>query len=405
MSKKLTQEEFEEKFDKLYHNKFNVIGRYQNAKTPVEIQCINCGYIFAQTPNHYDKGNTRCPCCDARGDTKKIIIGVNDMWTTHPHIATWLKNSKDGYEYKFFTDKCLEFICPNCGREKICPPKNLINGFSCNYCSNNYSYPNRFMANLLDLLDVDFKPEFMFPNSNYRFDFKFSINDIRYLVEMDGGLGHGNVDSPNMSKEEQLQRDNEKNLLAKNNNYHLIRINCHYPKIEERFEFISNNILSSKLNELFNISKDQLLIANKLSQDSLIVRFAQLWNDNIHSYDELKKHLHVGRHAIRGYAKISSELNLIDISYEQFLTDVRLASNNKLAMSKGSPVLCEQTGQVFYSISEANRQMHISLNSYFSSTRHSDHCGVLSDGTKLTWRKISKEEYFNLQQTERRNIK
>lgn len=404
MSKKLTQEMFEEKFYKIYQDRFKVIGKYQTAITPVEIQCNNCGYIFAQTPNHYDRGVTKCPCCDPKGDNKLIIVGINDMWTTHPHIATRLKNPEDGYKYRFFTDKSLEFICPNCGKLKICPPKHLINGFSCNYCSNDYSYPNRLMANLLDLLNVKFKPELMFLDSNYRFDFKFSINDIHYLVEMDGGLGHGNIDSPSMSREEQLQRDNEKNLLAKKNNYNLIRIDCDYPSQGRRFEFISNNILSSKLNELFNITKDQLQTANKLSQDSQIVRFARLWNDNIHSYDELKKYLHVGRHAIREYAKISSELNLINITYEQFLNEVRLASNNKLAMTKGTPVLCEQTGQVFYSIAEANRQMDVTLGNYFSKTKKYKYCGVLPDGTKLTWKKISKEEYYEFQQNERRKI-
>ena len=51
-----------------------------------------------------------CPYCA----NKKVMIGFNDMWTTNPELASMLLNYKDGHEYMQFSNKKLEWKCPNC---------------------------------------------------------------------------------------------------------------------------------------------------------------------------------------------------------------------------------------------------------------------------------------------------
>lgn len=393
MSHKLTQEEFEKKFYMKYPTEFKVIGKYINAKTVVDIECKKCGQIISLTPNHYDRGTTKCPICNINGNTRKTIIGVNDMWTTNPEVAQWLSNPEDGYKYRFNTQTDLDFICPCCGKHRAVHPNYFKNGYICIYCSDNIKYPNKLMANILDLCGVDFISEFRFKHSNYKYDFYVKINNVDYLIEMDGGYGHGNVDTNYATKQEQIETDKKKDNLALENNYKIIRVNCNYYKVENRFSFISNNILQSELSSILPITMDILNESNKRSQQNYLKKFANCWKDGMCSYEEYFKIFHTNhRSTIRNYAKRSIDAGFLDISYNDFLKQIRLASNNKLAITKGNPVLCEQTGEVFYSISEATRQKHIpSLSSYFS--HKYTYCGQLPDGTRLTWKKITKDEY------------
>lgn len=393
MSKKLTQEEFEEKFYKKYQGQYSVLGKYDGFDKPVKIKCLKCNYEFSQTPNHYDMGQTKCPVCNKNGNTHITIIGVNDMWTTNKEVAKLLECRDDGYKYRINTDKKLNFICPTCHKVKKSYPRKIFeNGFSCPYCGDGISYPNKFMANILDLLNIKFKTEHKIKKYPYRYDFYFQLNGNKYLIEMDGSYGHGCVNTPNLSIQEQIDIDKKKDKIAKDNGYVLFRIDCKYNDSPQRFSYVSKNIINSELNKLLHIEDKTFIKANELSQQSNVYKFARLWNNDIKSYDELSTQLHVCNSTIKKYAKQCIELGLINCDYNTFLSIIRLASNSKLAHTKGNRILCEQTKQVFYSISDAERKMNLpSLRSYFY--RKGSYCGTLEDGTKLTWRKISEDEY------------
>lgn len=120
------------------------------------------------------------------------------------------------------------------------------------------------------------------------------------------------------------------------------------------------------------------------------IYIAELWNDGIRGYDNLKKHIPVDRCTLRRYLKEASKAGLILESYEEILNINRKYSNEKLQKSKGTPVMCNETGEIFVSISEAARQYkkyHASnLLGYFS--RNDSYCGILPDGTHLTWIKL-----------------
>lgn len=393
MSKKLTQKEFENKFYKMYAEKYKIIGQYQNAFTPVKIECLSCSYQFSQTPNHFDKNQTKCPVCNKNGNTKKVIRGVNDIWTIRPDVGELLSNKEDGYLYRPNSTIEISFTCPICKRIKMIRPVYVSNnGFNCQYCSDGISYPNKLMCNILDILKIPFQTEYKIGTYSFRYDFYFTYNDINYLIEMDGAFGHGCINTPNLSVQEQIKIDNQKNIIAKDNGFHLIRIDCKYKTMNERFQYICNQIYQSDLSLLFPISEQVLVQANLQSQQSNVYKFAELWNDHLCSYDELIGILHIHRGTIRKYAKQCIELNLINDTYEQFLSKIRIGSNVKLSHSKGQRILCEQTNEVFYSIVDAMRKTGFtSLPAYFSQNRK--YCGQLANGTKLTWRKISDAEY------------
>ena len=62
--------------------------------------------------------------------------------------------------------------------------------------------------------------------------------------------------------------------------------------------------------------------------------------------------------------------------------------------SSGQPVLCNETGIAFLSMAKASAYYSCDLYGYFRNNK--EYCGQLSDGTKLTWTKITKEQYENI---------
>ena len=102
-------------------------------------------------------------------------------------------NKEDAYKYTKCSNKKVYVKCPDCGSIK--KDKVRINdlyryGFSCKKCGDNISYPNKFMYNILDQLNIDFIPEYS-PEWLGRKRFDFYIPSLSLIIEMDGGLGHG----------------------------------------------------------------------------------------------------------------------------------------------------------------------------------------------------------------------
>ena len=96
--------------------------------------------------------------------------------------SKYAKNTDDGYNVKEKSNKKLPFICPHCKNE-LYKTVSFVSrsGLSCNYCGDTYSYPNRFMTNLLNILNVDFVNEFMIEPYKYKYDFMFVHNSKKYF--------------------------------------------------------------------------------------------------------------------------------------------------------------------------------------------------------------------------------
>ena len=129
---------------------------------------------------------------------EKADSGETDLWTTRPDIAQLLVDPEDGYLYSQFSHKKIKFLCPICKNQFLQDLNHVSQrGLSCPNCSDNISFPNKFMREILLSLNVDFEPEYspiwIKPK---RYDFYFEHNNKKYIIEMDGGLGHGN-DPPN----------------------------------------------------------------------------------------------------------------------------------------------------------------------------------------------------------------
>lgn len=389
MADKKTNEEFVQEFHELFGYEYEPEEEYINVITPIKIKHIKCGYSFSRKPNNLlNKKKCICPKCYPNKGTTRTIPYINDIYTTNKKLYDLLLNKEDGHKFKESSNKKTWFKCPYCG-EHLYKQINCVNhnGLSCPKCGDGISYPEKFMYNLLSQLNINFKyqysPKWIQP---YKYDFYFIYNNKKYIIEMDGGLGHGNSTFYNKKDDNGKIIDNYKDDIAKQYNYIIIRIDCNYKDILTRFAYVQNNILNSMLNDILILDDINWDECDKFAEISILVKVSTLWNNNVRSYDKLKNELHINRESIRKYLKKCSEIKLIKESYEEVLLIVRKFSNEKLSISKGQKVLCNETGEIFNRYGDANKKYHAELSNYFSKNRKTS--GHLPDGTKLTWTKI-----------------
>ena len=213
-----------------------------------------------------------CNRCFSGGGYKKIDE-TNCIATTHPHLMKYLINKKEGYKYSCSSGKYLTLKCPHCGFEKYMKIEHFVSfGFACPKCSDGISYPNKFMANILSELNIDFETEYSptwcvfynkFKNKDIRcrYDFYFKHDDNKYIVEMDGWWHREYNNISGQSSEESKEIDWYKDKLAKEHNIEVIRVDCGYDDMLDRFKYVKNSILNSKLSEIYKLVEHRFKIS------------------------------------------------------------------------------------------------------------------------------------------------
>ena len=306
-------------------------------------KCTKCGNEDKVRENDLNSGKGCNVCCVP---SKKILIGYNDLWTTHPNIAKLLKDPQEGYEITQGSDKYKTYICQDCGYEKSYVPHNLIVfGFSCPRCGDKISFGNKVGFSLLEQLGVDFIPEYNF--HDYRFDFYFEFNNVKYDLEMDGRLGHGNYNTlNNMSAEETKEKDEIRDCFSNEHGIEVIRIDC----LKSNLNYIKENIMNSKLNDLFDLS---IIDWGKCEEyiDKVSIKTAcDHWNSGIKSSPKIAKVMGLSNTTVVSYLNRGVELELCDYNKNK---------RKIIQLSKDNEFIKEWNG-----IAETERELNINNISY-----------------------------------------
>ena len=319
--RRLTNEEFQERLRQLREQGCDV--QYISAKTDMDFYCSKGHHWTAKPPAIYTSKKGGCPYCSNR----KVLVGYNDIWTTHPHIASMLKNPEDGYKYTYGMSVHLDFICPKCG-SILCRSLNSVSsdGLGCNICREWISYPEKFIRQLLRQLKVSYIPSVTKSIDGfdwvgrYRYDFYFKYQNDKYFIETDGGLGHGNKQIGSKENDiEGLKRDKIKDQLAKEHNIHVIRINCYYSQ-KNRYEHMKTNIMNSLLGKLFDLSGIDWDLCDKNSQQSLVKKACDLYKSGIRSTVKIGKILELSPATISTYLKRGAKHGWCD--YDPILAQI-----------------------------------------------------------------------------------
>lgn len=332
--------------------------------------------------------------CSIGGILRRPIID------THPELVEYFVNIEDTYKYSAHSGKKVEMICPICGTVKEQIIEHLTDrGFSCPVCSDGISWPEKFMYNILKQIGITFKKEITNQTNGfewvdkYKYDFYFEKDDKKYFIEMDGGFHF--ADTFRLYKQS-LIVDLKKDNLAKNHGVNMIRINCDYKDVSQRFQFVKNSIVSSKLASMFHLSNINWDGAGQYAVNSYIVQTAKMWNDGICNKQQIAKNLGVSCDAVKKYLLAASEIGMCNYSKE---FDKSIWINN-LKECNSKPVMLFKDNipiNVFLSASELDRQS-VGL---YGKRIMKQHAGEVCRGDRkqtcgYTMKYITREEYEQL---------
>ena len=296
----------------------------------VETECDWCKKQLTTTYASYNRrideyGNYLCFSCRKKEDN---IIAKNVIYYTHPHLVKLLKNKDDAFMYNYFTHEKLCFVCENCGHEHYIAPFRLTSNKSitCPLCSDGNSYNNKFMGNVLRSVNVNFQAEYFNKDWCYinhngeqkRVRYDFLIEDLKLIIEMDGGWHTADNPFSKQTAEESMIIDSLKDKLAIDNGYDIIRIDCDDRKYDYyRMGDVIKSQIIEKLSRYFDVSSVDW---DDIDYKSRISDYKQIWdliNDGINSPIKLKEITGRSFYFVRTAINLGRKLEVITYQTQQ----------------------------------------------------------------------------------------
>lgn len=324
--------------------------------------CNICGHPWHGRINtiymkSWSRGLTGCAACAGQIATPETCIAA-----THPHLVQYFVNQEDAYKYKKYSNQHSDLRCPLCGtiKEHVDIPGFVERGFNCPSCGTKTSFPERFMYNLLESLNVNFKFHYVFDwskhiynntkGSNGNKEYDFWLLDYNLIIETHGDQHYSAKRGKfkNKTLKEEQENDLLKYNLAIANDKRYVIIDCR----KAEYEYIKNNILQSELSNIFDLTNvDWLDVLSKSHCDSYVKRAADLWNSGLY-VSQISEQLHRVDHTTRKYLRTAVKLNWCNYNSKENLERM----NTRHGINFEKPVYCFELNKEFPSISIAKRE-------------------------------------------------
>ena len=136
------------------------------------------------------------------------------------------------------------------------------------------------------------------------------------IIEMDGGLGHGNKQwgkNKNISPKESLKTDRLKDAWAIDNGYSIIRIDCKYGR-NNRFETVRDNVCESPLATIYDLSRVDFKKIDSLCWKSDIKIACEMYDNSQLSVSEIAEKMKLYHETVRDYLKKGADLGICSYS-------------------------------------------------------------------------------------------
>ncbi len=346
--KRLSQKEYKEKVESKTNGEYTIASEYQGMEKPIKIKHNKCGRIYdlkyASTGYYQKLSCTECTYSYVDRDYPWLAVNFKNQSETHIP-----KSSK----------KEVELICPCCEKTVTMKVYQYVRAghVRCDTCGDGYPYCEKFVANVLHQVGIkpkrQFSPEWL---GDYRYDFQFDLNDNKYIVETDGGIGHGYTTAYGTDKNTSLEKDRLKDNLAVQHGYKVIRINCHYEN-KNRMAFVKENVIKelSEIIDLTNIDWDK---CNLFATTSLFKSVVDVYKNETKYVEEIAKKVGIKERTVEKY--IADAMNNGIISKEIIhnkkpieglpIELIRLTDT----YADSEPVYCYEDALLFHSIKDAS---------------------------------------------------
>lgn len=361
--------------------------KYLGARTKIHFHCKAKNHLIYSTPDNILHKIKGCPFCHTMAGGEKTRcskLNENNLFGLKmPDMVKYLKNSEEAFLYSYGSSHKTLWKCPCCGNDNIEQSfkYTYYHGIICDQCGSGDSYPNKYMLSILKQLKIDYEKEYSpYWIKPYRYDFYFTINNKHYIVEMDGGF-HQTVDGV-------LDIDAYKDKMALEHDIEVIRIDCFYSTISKRENYIKTNILKSKLKYILCFNNVDFKKCHLFSLEKSYKLACDMWNNGIKNIDMIAKELDIVPGTVYQYLRLGEKNGAVDRN-KDLREKERIEKITQSNRNRGTKLLCNETGEVFKTMIDAEKKYHCNISLYFS--RNYSHSGKLPDGTKLTWTKLSNE--------------
>ena len=176
----------------------------------------------------------------------------------------------------------------------------------------------------------------------------------------------------------------------------VIRIDCDYDQVCNRFNYIKNNTIK-QLNSYLDLSLINWVLVNDKSTKSYVLETWDLWNEGMDTI-EISQKLNISSTTVSNYLKEGDKIGKVKYDGKQHRVEQCKKKNSGRNAYNSKSVICLTTKRIFLSITEASRFYNMPYHS--SIARCCKGCGIngrgnkvkyhfagkLPDGTKLVWR-------------------
>lgn len=366
---------------------------YINNSTSILHKCIICGGEYNYVPA-YLLNSGHCVICQGNGSI--VQYGINSLEDTHPDIASMIIDKKIPKRVSCVSSVKTDFICSNCGA--IVKNKEISyvvkHGLSCKKCSDGVSYPMKFVVNVLEQLDIDYRTEVSF--RDWHFDFydrkykpRYDIVFNNYIIEVDGGFHKRLHSKSKLSLDDVNYIDLMKDKLANSKGYKVIRIDAY----KSDLEYMKNSVTNSKLSILFDLQNIDWNMCHNNAISSRVKEVCDIWNNCKNpSVQEVGKMSGYNPNSVRVWLKKGAKIRLCNYDPKQ-----EMRKNSKKPHHNIS-VICLNHKTVFESLKSAAMNYNINDSSSISrSCKNRNYSGGKDpkNGEPLYW--MYYKDYLNME--------
>lgn len=289
-----------------------------------------CGHEWEANTHNRVYGKTTCPYCI---HNPKVLIGFNDLWTTHPHIAQLLKNPELGYSNTFGSSTKVNWKCADCKNENTSTIHSLHRrGAKCKKCSDSLSLGEKIIYSLLKKKEIDFSHEVSLSWSNdKRYD--FYIPSLSMIIEVHGEQHYIKSNRGKRSLIEEKENDILKEKLAKSNNIqNYIVVNAR----NSTMDWIIKSIMESDLKNIFKLDCQNFEELD-LRHNLLTLEAWNYWNSGLRVM-QISEVMKISKNAVLRYLKIGVATGFCDYKvenrYEKVKKSILKVDSEKNIISK-----------------------------------------------------------------------
>ena len=96
----------------------------------------------------------------------------------------------------------------------------------------------------------------------------------------------------------------------KEHDIEVVRIDCAYTHVKERFDYIKKHIINSRFSTIFDLSSIDWRECEKFASSSILIDVCNLWDESNYNIKEISKIVHLSHHVVSSYLKVGERIGI-----------------------------------------------------------------------------------------------